>query len=423
MKFQAVRGMHDTQPDETHRWAYVESVIRSLMQSFQYQEIRMPIVESTALFLRAVGDTTDIVEKEMYTFDDRNGDSLTLRPEGTAGCVRAAVQAGLLHNQLQRLWYMGPMFRHERPQKGRTRQFHQFGMEAFGMTGPDIDAEIIQVNYVLFQKLGILDKLTLEINTLGMPSERDAYRTALIQYFEAYESQLDEESRVRLHKNPLRILDTKNPDLKPLVIAAPKLTEYLTEGTLAHFEGLQHLLKELGIPFKVNPCAVRGLDYYTYTVFEWTTDALGAQGTVCGGGRYDGLVELLGGKPTPGIGFALGMERLIGLLPEMPTDVGAHVCVLPTCAEVTGAAMRFAQALREHSPKLRVETLLGGGSTKSLFKRADKSGALFAVVVGEEEVAQNTVLLKSLRDNIEQARWPVDAAVFEFLGELGKRPE
>lgn len=419
MKYQAVRGMHDILPEETLGWAYVEDVIRRLMHGFQYREIRMPIVESTALFLGTLGGATDIVEKEMYTFEDRNGDSLTLRPEGTAGCVRAGIQAGILHNQIQRLWYMGPMFRHERPQKGRTRQFHQFGMEAFGMHGPDIDAEIIQVSHTLFKKLGILDSLRLEINTLGLPQERGAYRQALVAHFQAHADLLDEESRERLAKNPLRILDTKNPALKPVVASAPKLMDYLGEETIQHFEGLQRLLTELGIAFTVNTTIVRGLDYYTHTVFEWVTDALGAQGTVCGGGRYDGLVELLGGKATQGIGFALGMERLIGLLPEHARLLTPHICVLPESDTTTAMALTFAHTLREAVPGLRVETLLGGkGNLKNLFKRADKSGALYAVVMGEKELAENTVILKALRDNMDQARWPIDETLFEFLGDV-----
>jgi histidyl-tRNA synthetase len=417
MKYQAVRGMHDILPEESLGWAYVEDVIRRLMSGFQYQEIRMPIVESTSLFLGTLGTATDIVEKEMYTFEDRNGDSLTLRPEGTACCVRAGIQAGILHNQIQRLWYMGPMFRHERPQKGRTRQFHQFGMEAFGMAGPDIDAEIIQATQTLFKKLGILDSLRLEINTLGMPEERSAYRHALVEHFEAHPELLDEESKERLAKNPMRILDTKNPALKPVVATAPKLMDYLGEETLKHFDELKRLLTELGIEFTVNTAIVRGLDYYTHTVFEWITDALGAQGTVCGGGRYDGLVELLGGKSTQGIGFALGMERLLGLLPIEHRTLRAHVCVLPTESSTAGAALLFANNLRESVPGLRVETLLGGGNIKNLFKRADKSGATFAIVMGEEEKAENTVILKALRDNMEQARWPIDETLFQFLAQ------
>jgi histidyl-tRNA synthetase len=414
MKFQAVRGMHDILPDEVMRWAYVEEIIRSLMAGFNYQEIRTPIVEPTELFLRTLGNTTDIVEKEMYTFVDRNEDSLTLRPEATAGCVRAGIQAGLLHNQIQRLWYMGPMFRHERPQKGRTRQFHQFGMEAFGMTGPDIDAEIIQATQTLFHKLGILPSLRLEINTLGLPEERKAYRAALITYFTAHHDKLDDECRERLHKNPMRILDSKNPDVKQLLQNAPKLIDYLGETTIRHFEGLQRLLTELGIAFTVNPCLVRGLDYYAHTVFEWITDALGAQGTVCGGGRYDGLVELLGGKSTPAMGFALGMERLTGLLPEVTITAAPHVCVLPASETAVAPAMIMANQLR-NIPRLRVETLLGGTNVKNLFKRADKSGALFAMVIDDEGLAEKTVILKALRDNIDPARWPMDETLLDFL--------
>lgn len=418
MKYQAVRGMHDVLPQESLAWAQVEDVMRRLMRAFQYQEIRMPIVEDTALFLGTLGTATDIVEKEMYTFEDRNGDSLTLRPEGTASCVRAGIQAGLLHNQIQRLWYMGPMFRHERPQKGRTRQFHQFGMEAFGMPGPDIDAEIIQATHTLFTRLGIIDTLRLEINTLGLPEERAAYRDALVAHFEAHADLLDEESRERLTKNPMRMLDTKNPALKPVVATAPKLMDYLSASTLAHFDGLKRILDDLGIAYTVNTAIVRGLDYYTHTVFEWITDALGAQGTVCGGGRYDGLVALLGGKPTQGIGFAMGMERLLGLLPVRTQMSVPDVCVIPESEAMSSRALRFANTLRDAVPDLRVETLLSGhGNMKNLLKRADKNGATFAVVISEVGFQENTVILKALRDNMEQACWSVDEALYEFLAQ------
>ncbi|NDE56828.1 MAG: histidine--tRNA ligase, partial [Gammaproteobacteria bacterium] len=313
-KIQAIRGMHDILPTQTPRWQYVENLLRRVMGAYGYQEIRLPIVEKTDLFKRSIGEVTDIVEKEMYTFEDRNGDSLTLRPEGTAGCLRACLEHGLLYHQTQRLWYMGQMFRHERPQKGRYRQFHQLGVEAYGMVGPDIDAELILLSYRLWRDLGIDHQLRLEINSLGTSEERSRYRERLVVYFRQHLEVLDEESLRRLETNPLRILDSKNPDLRAIIAGAPSLIEELQEESRAHFEGLLSRLDRLGLPYVVNPRLVRGLDYYSRTVFEWVTDALGAQGTVCAGGRYDGLVEQLGGKESTAVGFALGMERLIELL-------------------------------------------------------------------------------------------------------------
>ncbi len=416
---QSIRGMHDTSPVEMPLWHFVEGQIRALVASYAYEEIRFPMLESTDLFARTLGQATDIVEKEMYTFTDRNGDSLTLRPEGTAGCVRACIQLGLLHNQMQRLWYLGPMYRHERPQKGRTRQFHQFGVEVFGIPGADADAEIILLAADLFRRLGILGALRLEINSLGVSEERAAYRNALVAYFKQHQEKLDEDSLRRLETNPLRILDTKNPDLKALVAQAPVLHEYLGEVSRAHFATLCKLLDTAGIAYTVNPRLVRGLDYYTHTVFEWITDSLGAQGTVCGGGRYDGLVEMLGGKPTPGVGFALGLERLIELVGQVkalsPTQ--PHLCILPLTEEATGMALSVAQTLRNDVPGLRVLTLLGGGSTKNLFKRADKSGAELALIIGDEEMQAKTVTMKALRDTMAQSQWHLDNELLQFLAQ------
>lgn len=416
---QSIRGMHDIGPAQIPVWHFVENQIRTLVSSYAYEEIRFPILESTALFARTLGQATDIVEKEMYTFSDRNGDSLTLRPEGTAGCVRACIQEGLLHNQLQRLWYLGPMYRHERPQKGRTRQFHQFGVEVFGITGADADAEIILLAADLFKRLGILKHLRLEINSLGVSEERAAYRDALVNYFKQHLDKLDEDSLRRLETNPLRILDTKNPDLKELVDKAPVLEDHLGEVSRAHFATLCKLLDTAGIAYTINTRLVRGLDYYTHTVFEWITDSLGAQGTVCGGGRYDGLVEMLGGKSTPGVGFALGLERLIELVNQEKTITAPHphLCILPLTDNAMGMALSIAQTLRTDVPGLRVLSLLGGGSTKNLFKRADKSGAEFALILGEEEIQSKTVTIKALRDTMAQSQWNLDDELLKFLAQ------
>lgn len=416
---QAIRGMHDITPEQAHAWQFVEDKIRSLAASYAYNEIRFPVLEPTDLFARTLGKATDIVEKEMYTFNDRNGDSLTLRPEGTAGCARACIQNGLLHNQQQRLWYMGPMYRHERPQKGRTRQFHQFGVEVFGMPGPDADAEIILMAAQLFEKLGILGELRLEINSLGLSEERAAYRDHLVEYFKQHLDKLDEDSLRRLETNPLRILDTKNPDMKTLVENAPVLRDHLSEDSKAHFSSLCDLLDIAGIAYTVNDRLVRGLDYYSHTVFEWITDSLGAQGTICGGGRYDGLVEMLGGKPTPGVGFALGLERLIELTTAAQIIAPAvpHLCIVPLCDQAIAMALSVAETLRKDLPGIRIQTLIGGGSVKSLFKRADKSGAEFAVIIGEEEIQRKTVALKALRDTMDQSQWHLDDELLQFLAQ------
>jgi len=396
--------MHDLLPDQSPRWQFLERCVRDVLSRYGYQEIRMPIVESTDLFKRSIGEVTDIVEKEMYTFDDRNGDSLTLRPEGTAGCVRAALEHGLLHNQTQRLWYQGPMFRHERPQKGRYRQFHQIGVESYGMPGPDIDAELILMTARLWKELGI-DGLELQINTLGSSEERAVYRDELVTYFSAHHDQLDEDSRRRLDSNPLRILDTKNPDMAELVAGAPTLEAYLGEESKNHFQTICSVLDEAGVGYVINPRLVRGLDYYSRTVFEWVTDLLGAQGTVCAGGRYDGLVTQLGGRATPAVGFAMGVERLVAVLEELdrvqlPARADAYLVLVGESAQHAGLSL--AEQLRDSLPGLRLISHCGGGSFKSQFKKADKSGALLALIVGEDELAAGSVGVKYLREDLEQ---------------------
>ena len=402
---QSIRGMNDILPEQTPAWQYVENIFQQLMQSYGYQEIRMPIVENTALFKRSIGEVTDIVEKEMYTFDDRNGDSLTLRPEGTACCVRATMQHGLLHNQTQRLWYTGPMFRHERPQKGRYRQFHQFGVEAFGLAGPDIDAELILMSKRLWQSLGMSDDVTLELNSLGSTETRQQYREVLVTYFSAHQSELDADSQRRLHLNPLRILDSKNPEMQTLNENAPKLIDYLDAESKQDFERLCQILEDAGVSYKINPRLVRGLDYYSKTVFEWVTDKLGAQGTVCAGGRFDGLVEQLGGKATPAIGFALGIERLIELV-NIPVAVqeknklDAYFVLVGENASFKGIPL--AEKWRNEVPGLKLQVNCGGGSIKSQMKKADKSGANIAFILGDDELEQNVLTLKFLREEKEQ---------------------
>lgn len=403
---QAVRGMNDILPPETHLWLYAEHVFRRALLAHGYQEIRFPIVEKTELFKRSIGEVTDIVEKEMYTFLDRNEDSLTLRPEGTACCVRAALEHGLLHNQVQRLWYSGPFFRHERPQKGRYRQFHQFSAEAFGLPGPDIDAEIILLSFTIIEKLGISAFASLQLNSLGTPESRKAYRNQLVEYFQAHRSKLDEESLQRLHKNPLRILDSKNPDLKHLISKAPKLLEHLDSESQEHFEKLQSYLKHTGVNFEINPCLVRGLDYYTKTVFEWVTDKLGAQGTICAGGRYDGLVSQLGGKPTPAVGFSFGMERTLLLMQQgekhCKTDYPLHGYLITDSEQSFAAGLRIAKYLRSKVQGLKLMVHCGGGNIKSQFKKADKSGAQYALIIGEHEIKTRSISLKNLRENLPQ---------------------
>ncbi|ENQ1530553.1 TPA: histidine--tRNA ligase [Vibrio parahaemolyticus] len=396
---QAIRGMNDCLPTQSPLWQKLENTVKNVISAYGYNEVRMPIVEETNLFSRAVGEETDVVSKEMYTFDDRNGDSLTLRPEGTAGCVRSCIQNSLINRDEQRLWYMGPMFRHERPQKGRYRQFHQCGVEVFGLNGPDVDAELIMMTARLWRELGIDKHVRLELNSIGSQEDRADYRTALVAFLEQHIDVLDEDCKRRMHTNPLRVLDTKNPDIQAILGDAPRLSEYLGEESKAHFAGLCELLDAAGIEYTVNERLVRGLDYYNRTVFEWITESLGAQGTVCGGGRYDGLVEQLGGKPTPAVGFAMGLERLVLMLETLElTDVRRSVDVyVVTAGEGTMmAGMKLAEQLREAISGIRVMNHFGGGNFKKQFKRADKVGAVVALVLGENEVADNTVVLKDL---------------------------
>lgn len=406
---QAIRGMNDLLPDTVAYWQWVEDVARDVMDAYGYREMRLPLLEKTELFKRSIGEVTDIVEKEMYTFDDRNGDSLTLRPEGTASCVRAAIESGMLHNQVHRLWYAGPMFRHERPQKGRYRQFHQIGAETFGMEGPDIDAEIILLTARLWQALGI-DGLRLEINSLGTVETRNAHRKELVAYLHDHYDALDEDSKRRLEQNPLRILDSKNPEVQKIVASAPSLLDHLSDESRDHFERLQSYLDDAGVEYVVNPCLVRGLDYYSRTVFEWITTELGAQGTVCAGGRYDGLVEQLGGKPTPAAGFALGMERLVELVQAQNPDavestIDAYLVCLGDAAQARG--IQLAEQLR--SQGVNIICHCGGGSMKSQIKKADKSGARYAVILGDDEIQAGEAGVKFLRETGEQQQVMFDA--------------
>ncbi len=396
---QSVRGMRDILPTQSASWQFIENTARTLFNSYGYQELRTPVVEPTGLFKRAIGDATDIVEKEMYTFEDRNGDSLTLRPEGTAGCVRAGLQHGLFHNQQQRIWYTGPMFRHERPQKGRYRQFYQAGIETFGIAGPDIDAEVIAIAARLWKKLDI-ENVRLEINSLGSDAAREAYREILIDYFTQHQDQLDDDSRRRLHKNPLRILDSKNPAMKELVANAPDLLDYLDDESSSHFEGLKKRLDSMGIAYQVNSRLVRGIDYYNRTVFEWITDDLGAQGTICAGGRYDGLVKQLGGRETPACGFGIGLDRLQLLIESLNIDIPdqnphAYFVLLGEQAELTG--LQLAEQIRNSHPSLRLLVNGGAGSFKSQLKRADKSAADYAFILGESEMEASEIIIKPLR--------------------------
>ncbi|MEL4423276.1 histidine--tRNA ligase [Shewanella algae] len=422
-QIQAIRGMNDILPTQSPVWQKVEAVLRASVASFGYSEIRTPIVENTDLFKRSIGEVTDIVEKEMYTFADRNGDSLTLRPEGTASTVRAGNEHGLLYNQEQRLWYMGPMFRHERPQKGRYRQFHQFGVEVYGIKSADIDAEVLMLSASLWQKLELTEHVSLELNTLGDSDERAAYREALVAFLEQHKDKLDEDSQRRMYSNPLRVLDSKDQQVQALLADAPALMDYLGEDSKAHFARLCELLEAVGIQYRVNPRLVRGLDYYNRTVFEWVTDSLGAQGTVLAGGRYDGLVSQLGGKETPAVGFAMGLERIVLLLEtlELNADVAAEVDVYVTAMgdDCVIEAMKIAQELREKLPKLKVMSHCGGGNFKKQMKRADKSGAGFALIIGETELANNKVAVKPLRG--DGAQQDVERqALADYLAELIK---
>ena len=405
-QIQAIRGMNDCLPSESGLWQYVESSIRQVVASYGYQEIRTPIVESTDLFKRSIGEVTDIVEKEMYTFTDRNSDSLTLRPEGTASVVRAGNEHGLLYNQQQRLWYMGQMFRHERPQKGRYRQFHQFGVEVFGLAGPDIDTEVILLSARLWKKFGISQNVTLEINSLGSSEARVAYKEQLVAFLKTRESELDEDSLRRLQSNPLRVLDSKNPQVQNAVKDAPKLIDYLDEESAKHFKELCERLDSLDVKYRVNPALVRGLDYYNRTVFEWVTDSLGAQGTVCAGGRYDGLVEQLGGKATQGVGFAMGLERIVLMLQTLELDkslvevVDIYVTAMNGSVELY--ARQISEALRDALPQIKVMNHCGGGNFKKQMKRADQSGASIALIIGQDEMALQQVTVKYLREKQPQ---------------------
>jgi histidyl-tRNA synthetase len=405
--FQAVKGMNDCLPESSPVWQYLEGCLREVVASYGYSEIRTPVLENTQLFCRSIGEVTDIVEKEMYTFVDKGDEMLTLRPEGTAACVRAGIEHGLLYNQQQRLWYMGPMFRRERPQKGRYRQFFQFGAEAFGFAGPDIDAELIALSARLWEKLGFSDQVELQINSLGSNQAREAYKAILVDYFKQNESSLDEDSKRRLDSNPLRILDTKNPAMKELVANAPKLSEHLDEESQQHFTQLRKKLDVLGIEYVINPTLVRGLDYYNRTVFEWVTQSLGAQGTICAGGRYDGLVEQLGGQPTQGCGFAMGLERIILLLQQqddlatkLSASVDVYICTLGESAENSG--LSIAEAIRSQDSQVKVQLHCGGGNFKKQLKKADKSAAKLALIIGEDEVSNQKVTVKFLRQDKPQ---------------------
>ena len=406
MKLQSIRGMNDLLPEQSATWQYLERTVAEVLGRYSYREIRFPILEQTELFKRAVGEVTDIVEKEMYSFEDRNGDSLSLRPEGTAGCVRACTENGLLHNQTQRLWYTGPMFRHERPQKGRLRQFHQIGVEAFGLNGPDIDSELLLLTARLWKTLKIDHAVTLQINSLGTSADRAQYRAALVEYLSARQDSLDEDSQRRLLSNPMRILDSKNQDTQALLNDAPKLADFIDQESRDHFQQLCAVLDAAKISYEINPRLVRGLDYYSKTVFEWVTTSLGAQGTVCAGGRYDGLVEQLGGKPCPGVGFAMGVERLVLLLDELgvvPDSIGQNVDLyIVAVGNIELEALVLADDLRSQCPNIRIESHCGGGSFKSQIKKADKSGAAAALILGEDEVASATAGVKFLREEKPQ---------------------
>ncbi|GKW28433.1 histidine--tRNA ligase [Pectobacterium brasiliense] len=411
---QAIRGMNDYLPAETALWQRIENSLKQVLSGYGYNEIRLPIVEQTPLFKRAIGEVTDVVEKEMYTFDDRNGDSLTLRPEGTAGCVRAGIEHGILYNQEQRLWYVGPMFRYERPQKGRYRQFHQLGCEVFGLQGPDIDAELILMTARWWRVLGIADHVKLELNSIGSLDARARYREALVAFLEQHKDQLDEDCLRRMYTNPLRVLDTKNPQIQVLLNDAPVLTDYLDDESRAHFEALGELLTQSGIPYTVNPRLVRGLDYYNRTVFEWVTTSLGAQGTVCAGGRYDGMVEQLGGHATPAVGFAMGLERLVLLVqsvnPDFKAQPSVDVYLISSGAGTQVAAMQLAEKLRDALPQLKLMTNYGGGNFKKQFARADKWGARVALVLGENEVAAGQVVVKNLSNGEQDTLAQADVA-------------
>lgn len=429
-QIQPIRGMNDVLPSEVWRWQFLEATVREVLASYGFDEMRVPVVEQTDLFKRAIGEYTDVVEKEMYSFVDQGGETLTLRPEATAGMVRAAISNGMLRGARHKLWCVGPMFRHERPQKGRFRQFHQVDVEAIGFAGPDIDAELIALTSALWQRLGVT-RVALQVNSLGTAESRRGYRELLVQHFRAHYERLDADSRRRLEGNPLRILDSKNPDMQDIVASAPVLTDHLDPESRSHFETLCAMLTDLGIPYRVNPRLVRGLDYYSRTVFEWVTDALGSQDAVCSGGRYDGLIPQLGGEPTPAIGFAMGVERVVSLIElagSAPPPRGADVYLVTQGEAPLRAAMRLADELRRALPGRRIELNLGGGNFKAQFRRADRSGASLALVLGEDELARGVVQVKPLREGAPpQGEAPVAAAaaaVSEWLARLaGPRGE
>ena len=418
---QAIRVMNDILPEQSPVWQFAEDTIRAVVEAYGFREIRMPVVEKTELFKRSIGEVTDIVEKEMYTFDDRNGDSLTLRPEGTAGCARACMQHGLTNKQVQRLWYTGPMFRHERPQKGRYRQFYQVGVEVFGLEGPDVDAELLMLTARLWRRLG-LERLSLQVNSLGTSEARERYRTELVAYLKTVYEQLDADSQRRLETNPLRILDSKNMQVQALLEEAPRLADYIDEKSQAHFETLCALLDDAGVDYDINPHLVRGLDYYGRTVFEWVTDQLGAQGTVCAGGRYDVLMEYLGGRATPAVGFALGLERIIALLENQGArvpDASPHLYLVTVGEQAQRQGLLLSEQLRDALPNLRIVTHCGGGSFKSQFKKADRSGARYALVLGEDEVQRREIGIKPLRERKDQETVSydeLDSRLVQLLG-------
>jgi histidyl-tRNA synthetase len=410
VQIQAIRGMNDVLPAEIGAWQHLESCARELLTAYGYEEIRVPVLEHTELFKRAIGEHTDVVGKEMYTFIDRGGDSLTLRPEATAGIVRALISNGLLRGQRHKLWCLGPMFRHEAPQAGRYRQFWQVDVEAVGCPGPDIDAELIALSARLWERLGISGALTLQINSLGTPDSRRAYRARLLEYLHAHHSRLDADSVRRLEGNPLRVLDSKNPDMQEIVRGAPLLTEHLDAESRAHFEELTAMLRAVGVAYEINPRLVRGLDYYNRTVFEWITASTAAQNAVCSGGRYDGLIAQLGGDATPAVGFAMGVERLVALMAaagSIPAPVRPDVYVVVSGAQAASRALGLVERLRGERPRVRFELNAGGGNFKAQFRRADKSGALLALIVGEDELARGVVGVKPLRDDAGQSECPI----------------
>lgn len=421
-RIEAIRGMNDRLPQESAIWQYLEQQVRQVLSQYSYGEIRLPIVEYTDLFKRSIGEVTDIVEKEMYTFEDRNGESLTLRPEGTAGCVRAGEEHGLLYNQVQRFWYMGPMFRYEKPQKGRYRQFHQIGVETFGMAGPDIDAEVIIMSARLWQNLGLSRNVTLQINSLGSNEARAEFRTALVAFLTQNKDQLDTDSQRRLQSNPLRVLDSKDPGTQALLKNAPSLHDFLDEESRQHFDELKVALQAAGVAFEVNPNLVRGLDYYCKTVFEWVTDALGAQGTVCAGGRYDGLVEQLGGKATPAVGFAMGLERLVLLL-EACNQVQniSHQPDVYIVSEDSVQGLLLAESVRNQLPQLRVQCHCGGGKFKKQLKKANDSGAQYAFLLGQSEIESQQVTIKFLREQRDQETLPLQQLQDYFAQNLNSQ--